>query len=450
MKISLHAVKAVLRCSCISLWRKQLSALVLVGVWGLAGCSGAVQVHYEIDELLNAGRYLEADKLVQEKRNSYGKRDEVLWLLDRGVLLYYQGKYKESIQAFNNAERRMDELFQISLSQQAASLLVNDNITTYAGEDFENVMLNIYKALSFAQLGNFQGAQVESRKLNEKLNYIRSKQQGLFSASYQEDAFARLLSGVFYELGGRRADLNDAFISNKKSLELYQGEFGKRFGVVPPNVLKANLLATAPILGQREFNRWRKRFPKQKFVTIPQRRNHTRVYFVHFAGKPPQKENVFIPYLYKNYQLNLAVPAYKKRSYRIDGSRIIANNKPITRLESVHPTGEIASRNLNDRYPLILARAAARQVARNAVVDNDNQGSALAALVGNLILERADLRSWQTLPDKVLFSQAWLPAGSYRFQAQLLDKSGKSIGSRDLGELTLTAGRARFLIFATR
>ena len=427
------------------------SGLLFVILLGFGGCAGSVVVQQEIESLLGKNNYAEAYDLVEENRDTYGAKDEVLWLLDSGTLLYYQGRHSESIEAFHEAERRMDELFQLSLSEQAASLIANDKFVTYAGENFENVMVNVYKALSFAQLGNRESAQIESRKLNDKLNYINSKQGGVLNARYQEDAFARMLSGIFYEWGRRRSDTNDALIANRNSFNLYQGKFGKNFGVPAPSALKSNLLATAPILGRSQFNLWKKRFPNQEMLTLSQRQAMAGVYIVHFAGKAPVKEELRYPYYQAGLLLSLALSTYSTRDYPVHGSRIFVNGQPVATNELVHPTGNIAIKNFEDLEPLRISKALARHVLRNAAAGAVNQDiRAGISFLGNILLERADLRSWRTLPDKILLAQIWLPAGKHQLKAELLDANGKSVGEKELGELDLKAGDIRFLTFVTR
>ncbi len=429
-----------------------LFPLLLAGLWIGGGCAGSSRIQQKIEPLLASEKYAKAHQLVEKNRSIYGSRDRVLWLLDRGTLLHYQGRHTESIDVFHEAERRIDELFQKSISEQAASLVVNDKVVTYAGEDFEDVMINVYKALSFAQLGNRESAQVESRKLNEKLNYIHSKRGGILKARYQEDAFARMLNGIFYEWGKIRSDINDALITNRNSFNLYQGKFGQHFGVGPPSALKANLLATAPILGRSQFKIWRDRFPEQKVFTLSQRRALATVYVFHFAGKAPIKEEYRIPYAIKNgLFLDIALPTYRTRDYRVHGSRILADDQLITTSEVVHPTGNIAIKNLEDHQPLIISKSVTRQIARYGVAGAiDKDAAQLFTALGNWILEGADLRSWRTLPDKILFAQFWLPAGEHKLQAELLDAQGKSVGKKELGKLSLPANSTRFLVFVTR
>ena len=76
--------------------------------------------------------------------------------------------------------------------------------------------MNVYLALNFAAQGLPDEALVEARKVDLKLKEYARQYEG--KNAYQEDAFARYLSGILYESTG---EINDAFIAYKKAYEAY-------------------------------------------------------------------------------------------------------------------------------------------------------------------------------------------------------------------------------------
>ena len=77
----------------------------------------------------------------------------------------------------NKAEQRAKELYTKSISKGIKAAFTSDAATDYAGEDYENVLLNVVKALDFLALGNKAGALVEARKINEKLKLYNTQVQ---------------------------------------------------------------------------------------------------------------------------------------------------------------------------------------------------------------------------------------------------------------------------------
>jgi hypothetical protein len=66
------------------------------------------------------------------------------------------------------------------------------------------------------------------------------------------------------------------------------------------------------------------------------------------------------------------------------------------------------------------------------------------------VSEQADLRSWQTLPDKILIGRAMLSPGAHRVQVEFTTGGGGVVSTRDLGEIELAAGQSRVMILHTR
>ena len=84
-------------------------------------------------------------------------------------------EYEESNIHLTQAEDAIEELFTKSISKATASMLLNDNTFAYAGEDYEDIYVNIFKALNYINLNKPESAFVEIRKVNIKLNLLEDK-----------------------------------------------------------------------------------------------------------------------------------------------------------------------------------------------------------------------------------------------------------------------------------
>ena len=136
---------------------RRLAFLIFLAVAGLllsslSGCAGPRKVYSTVDELNAQGKFNLAHNYVEEHAKDYGKRNRLLYLLDRGMFAFATGEFREAIAAFTEAEELITELYTISLSQEATTFVVNDNAAPYRGEDFESVMVNLFLALSYANL----------------------------------------------------------------------------------------------------------------------------------------------------------------------------------------------------------------------------------------------------------------------------------------------------------
>ena len=434
------------------------AVLVLLALLQLGACSAHRTLYPKLLALSGQGQYEEALAVIEEKKGEYGERNAVLFLMDKGLLLHYAGQYEESNKMLEEAERIIDDLYTESVSGNVGAFLSNDNTLPYRGEDFEGVTVNIIRALNYAGLGNVESALVEARKVDQKLGMINRSYPENQRNVYKEDAFARLLMGIFYEVSGTRDDLNDAYISLKKAADTYEKDFLINYGVAAPGVLQANLITTAGFMGKEELSEAKKRYPEVQALSLAEKRGKARLIFVHFAGRAPVKvEDSITGQMMDGNLIRVAFPRYVRRPYNIRGSRIMVDGDPLEPLEPAHPLGDIAIENLNNRKGRIAAKAIARATTKylaNKALQRRAQkkgdaGSILAFLAGNVYAvasEQADLRSWELLPDRMLLGSHLVSPGNHRIIAQFLDSSGGVMATRDLGEISLEAGQTRFFL----
>ncbi|MBP1649611.1 MAG: hypothetical protein H6Q30_3056, partial [Bacteroidetes bacterium] len=215
----------------------------------LAGCAMRSDLYRDVDQSIVSGKYAVAASTVKANREEFGETNSVLFNLEVGLLSHYGAQHAESNEMFLEAERKMEELYTKSISTEAAAALLNDNLLPYEGEDFEKVLVNLFLALNFAQMGEIEEALVEARKVDLKLKeYSKHYEE---KNTYKQDAFARYVMGALYEAGG---EMNDAFISYQKAYEGYT-EYARAYGTPCPSFLKADLVRTAGMLGFHDERR---------------------------------------------------------------------------------------------------------------------------------------------------------------------------------------------------
>ena len=436
----------------------------------LLGCGISRELTATVDELNAKGEYTQARVYVEEHAKDYGKRNRLLYQLDRGMLAFSAGEFREAIQAFEEAEWIMDELYTISLSQEATTFLINDNTAPYRGEDFESVMVNLFLALSYANLSQLEEALVEARKVDSKLTAINLQYSESQKNGYQEDPFARLLMGILYEMGQSSDDLNNAYISYSLALQGYEAEY-QRFGLAIPDMLVENALSTAEFMGEEEEKRLRERFPTQQYLHLVERQEKAEVFGLHLNGRAPVKEAdlVVLP-MPDGFLVKLAFPGYKPVPRKIVGARFYA--KPLeddtafqANFSMAEPIGKIAKENLEDRKGRIVVKTIARVTAKYLAVKAAQQAAReaggrdygalagfLTGITGNILAfasEEPDLRSWRTLPAEILISKLTLEPGTYEFWAECFTSSGGVVRKVELGKRELAPGEKILLQFRT-
>jgi hypothetical protein len=105
--------------------------------------------------------------------------------------------------------------------------------------------------------------------------------------------------------------------------------------------------------------------------------------------------------------------------------------------------------------PGITARAIARAVAKDTLAgaaaasgnNNNSSGAALLGLAVNLagvFTERADTRSWFTLPGEIHLARLALPPGEYKLKVELRGKDERVLDSNEI-KIALRKGEKKYL-----
>ena len=216
---------------------RRLIALCLAALVSACAHNGpSTQFKREVQSLLAESRFDEAASHIDSARETYGASNAVLFHLDRAATLHDAGRYAESDQALDLAERRMDELYTRRFSQAAGRYFLHDATEDYAGEPYERALLHIYRALNHLFLGQGDGAAVEARKVGVFLDDLRARTDG--ALSYRDDAFAHLLSAMILEDTG---ELDNARIAWRQAQKVY-GEQARAFQTPTPEAVLDGLL----------------------------------------------------------------------------------------------------------------------------------------------------------------------------------------------------------------
>ena len=403
--------------------------------------------------LLNVERRLAADQpdlalqsLERESQN-WGRRDKVLYLLNRAMLLRMQGNLAGSNKAFTEAQRLIDKLYGVSVTQEIGSVIINDRTRSYVGEEFEQVLLHVYMALNFLEMNQPDAARVEALQIDLTLRQFSKK---IAKKKYTEDAFARYLSGLIYEQQG---EWSDALIEYRKAYEAY-GEYRREYGIALPPSLQHDLLRLTAQLGLAdEHQRYQQEFGigEDALDAKPRDEQGQLVFVLHSGLAPVKRENaVILPVPGSHTLVKIALPYYQSRSTPAKGARLRVADQEL-RLELAEDVNAIAIHDLEVKMPIIQARALARASIKGAAVGGlQRQDQWLAALLvqlGGLATEHADTRSWITLPRDIYIGRMFLPPGKYTVRLELLDRYDSVLSEHEFPDVQISKQHMTFLSY---
>jgi hypothetical protein len=431
-----------------------------------AGCGMKPEKHYQAmrPKLLARDFGAATEYIEKAKGKVYGKKERLLYYMDKGTVLHLAKKYEESNAVLEDAKATAEELWTESVGSNIAAWMTTDNSLPYQGEDFEKVLIHFVAALNYIALGETSGARVEARQITNELELYNSKYEEHKNA-YADDAFARWLAGKLAETEGGRMALNDAWIDYRKAIQVYQADYGKRYHTQLPRFVVQDALRVLEALGSEfepEYNELRSRFPSVAFKTQAEAQGLGQVLLIHSAGEAPYKKDKFWNVYDRDavviearrehgrtnvtvhgrgkLLMRIAYPEFVPKKARVTSARISVGGASAD-TELAENVTAIAIQNLNDHMGRIKAKAIARAVTKFVAQEvaksagkslskkKGKAGAAGAALqiagalwqVGSAIAEKADKRSWITLPSSIGVARVWAAPGEQNMQVRFND-----------------------------
>jgi hypothetical protein len=416
--------------------------------WGLlaalllhSGCASFHQQMQGFEPLLTSGQPGKALQILQKQRTP--ARNEVLTLLNRGMILRMQGEYKASNQAFERAKLLSKELSAVSLTEQAGALTINDTLRSYAGDPYEQVLLHLFMAFNYLDLNDPGNARVETLQLDTRLRELA----GSKSSNDIGEPFARYFAGLLYESQG---EWDNALISYRMAYQGYR-DLTTAQATPMPDALKKNLLRMTRQHGtKKEYEAFRKTFAINTIETTNNQLAQGKLIVIVNNGLAPVKGEMFIDAfsLETGMMHRIATPFYTKRSSLLSGIRVRTDNKT-SRGALVHNTETIAINTLERQMPIITTRALARAVIKHNAAEKAGEQNGWLGLLANvtgLITERADTRSWATLPSNIHLAELALSPGQHQVQLEFIGANGHVVETRHFPAVNIARDKSTFLI----
>jgi uncharacterized protein len=465
-----------------------IGLFTLLGFLIIIGCSQPTSRYLRLEDSLRSGNVQAADAIVAAAEPEYGTRSRVLYWMDRGMTLHLAGHYEASTALLEQADDELERLYTRRLRTEAKAFMVSDNELPYEGEPYEQVMINALKALNYAMLRNWTESLVEARKLDHRLNVLSDRTQ----SAYRDDAFARYLTGILYELTG---DLNNAFIAYRKSYEEYRST-NPWSHLSIPHSLRADLLRMTEALHLNEdHDEFHKVLGDTTWQPFTETQQLAHIVVISYNGRAPRKEDQFIDlpisldalnlvlmtkatigthstesraaesllYGLNGHVVRVALPRLVPQKTQVLVAELTLSGEPgsyAARSEPVQNFTVLAEKNLADRFRASTVKAVARATVKYALAEGLGRGAHAAVgrdagpLVGLLVSslakalavasEESDKRSWRTLPDEIQIARLWVPAGRYELRIRPIARSGLA-GPESVRTLTVQAGETTFV-----
>ncbi len=441
--------------------------LVIVFTLSCASTKSSKTQFAGIDEKIISRDYHGALKQIESAKGKfYKEKEKALYYVDAGILHHYNGNFGQSNTLLSKAETAFDELYTKSIGRGAASMLLNDNVLEYSGEDYEDIYLNVFKALNYVELDNFDGAFVEIRKINEKLSLLEQKHRKMAKQynkskdkkknfetgknKFHNSALGRYLSMLLYRAEGK---MDDARIDKEKIDEAWQLQ-SHIYNFSKPslnNYLSRTDKAKINVIS------FTGRAPDKKANTLYIHTEKDLVVIGTTKENPRGKQNLetldLIPWkdMKKGYHFKFQLPFMKTRKSNIGRIEVLIDGNTAADLQQIENIEKVALETFKIKEPIIYLKTITRTVIKGLFsakrkeemenkIDNALLGFA-ARLATDAIVdatENADLRISRFFPAKTSITEIEVTPGIHNIKVKYYSKNGSVLFVDDLGDKNIS------------
>ncbi|MBD3393765.1 MAG: hypothetical protein GF418_16660 [Chitinivibrionales bacterium] len=431
---------------------------------------------------------------IRKSSKLYGNLNRFLYWFDQGVLFHYAGEYDSSLVCLQNAEQVLDDLYARSITNEAASLLTNDNLRPYRGRRYEQVFLHQLMSLDYLAKGEYDESLVETRKVQLVFDRFKSKDKG--RDKYNDNGMSHFMSSLVFDVQDER---DNAAISLYKSVAAY------RNGPIRLPSQVAEVAYYRLLADDREEDIKLLELPKPP---VPPEKVHgvdrdaTEIVVVGYAGKGPVLDEIVFWGTYvmggmligyykdpngdtvavalpapplpqsemrkmsqgertragRTFHIKFALPTAVRRPSKVHG--FSAGTASSGRIKSLMlaDTDLLLERDIEDNRTATLIRTTIRVVLRTIAAQKAKQKLETASPIANLLvsvgtdvladqLEKADTRLSFLLPKSIHITRIPVEPGMHRVEASALNRSGGVIDTRAWDNVTVGAGEKTFLFY---
>jgi hypothetical protein len=433
---------------------------------------------------------LEASRILIPHVNQKNQ-NQILFMMEAGYMLHLAKDYEASNKILMAADERAEAMYK-SVSKEVAAFITNETGKDYMGEDYERVLLNMTIGINYMMMNNFDNAQVEFKKVNNKLEYIKEKSGN----NYKLNLMALYLSAIAHAASN---EYEYAYVELKKIHELQPG--------IPAVGLKLLLLA-AELGYQDDYAVWRRTY-NLPGLAASKNSNLAELVVIYESGLSPRKESR--GELLADRELNAMfhtavnvaiiasgsvaggvsnalvmstvrtaehpIPKYVKQNYQIVSARlnISSQGKLYTsiNLQLMNNVEDTILTNFENHYMSIrekminrlavkvvatlVSKVIAEQTAKSLA--GRNGGGLLGLIAGTVVgvgmgavlfsSEKPDLRCWHSIPANYQAGSLLLPPGNYEGNVVYYDRSGATVYEESTGEFMITKDQPKVLLFRT-
>ena len=404
--------------------------LLLVVLCFLTGCASFGERTVKIRNDFANGDLEKANAEIDKALKTRKRSDADLLKLNRAIIALSSGKPKEAetlLREVRDSFDRHENERAKKATEKTVSMLLDDNTVSYAGEDYEKVLIRVFLALAnlmhdgtdapayALQIGHKQNEIIQKGAVQDPKD--SEKKINPKAAAYRQVAIGQYLIGAMQEATYRNHDdvvrayqavntWEPGFTQGRQDLERAKRGVHAQSG--------NGVVYVFALVGRGPFK------VQKNCEVLQEAQIWTTFLIAMMSSRPtlPDFAPVMIPYIVRPQDTVSAL------SVSIGG-------KWRGQTETLTDIGRMAEEQFEAIQPQVVARAVVRRTLKKGILYGTKEAVDANAWVGLLMdvggmvwesLETADTRCWNLLPAEIQVSRLEVPAGEHRLTLQPMSR----------------------------
>ena len=461
----------------------------------LTSCASRSVLRFDtLFEVTGRGDFSTAIRTIQHKPGLYGKTNRFLYNMDIGVLYHFAGRFDSSNVYLLKAADIYDQLFTRSISNEAVSMLTNDNVRPYRSKPYELVLCHQFIALNYLAEENVDDAVVEAKRT--QLLFNEWERKGYKDGKYSTDGMFHFLSSLAFDAQGQT---DDAMISLYNAVKAFQN----------------GPVALPPEVNNFAYHMFRKNdrmSDAEQLKIVPNQgiadwenfgNEESEIVVIGYAGKGPVireqvwwgtyvKDGLLVlnytppdgqmqtitmpapslpPEEYEKaakgkktrsgttFHIKVALPVLQVFPSETDHFTIQGNCvKGSVKTFIINDLGKQAQKQMDDTHAATVARTVIRVVLRTIAAQKTKEELKTSSPVANLLLnigtdiladqlEKADTRNCFLIPQTVQVARIPVKPGIYTIEIGAKNRTGGLLGSKTFTDITVGRHQKKLVFY---
>lgn len=376
-----------------------------------------------------AALYAESKIPAEDKEKPSG--EDLLWTLQGGYVERMRQDHEKSSKYFERSEEMLNYYDnQNVVVDTVAATLVNDNVVPYTGHEYDGIMLNTYKAMTYMLLGQEDAARVEFNRAIDRQRRVTEKYEKEIAEIKQEFEETEKEAGALTKQALESTELQEKIAEQFPGLHEYEPypDFvnpfttyiaGVYFNLVGDHEKAADLIKkTYGMVGDNDYIGEDLIETEAALQGTGKIENTLWVFFENGLGPIKTEQRIDLPLFIATDKVKYFGIALPKLEFRDEAYEFISvkAGEEVYQSKTVAHMDRVVQTEFEKDFQAIVFRAVmsatVKAIAQYALEEQGSSGSSMASWIMagyTLATTTADVRMWTMLPKNFQVARLGIP-----------------------------------------